>query len=200
MKKIKYLTGLLVPVILLFSTSCQQQPSSADSQVDLAEVKTEMQEVNELIDESINEESVHVFINKTDLALNELDNYIDDYLLAMDNANENVAKEPRNSIIKIKEKVAGIDLRLALLDNENLIGQSPFDELPEQTHKEDRVRPIAYPYHYPYSTNTTPGQPVDIEDTAIKEIEDYAKEIHKEIVNELKELKTEIDEFIVASL
>ena len=202
MIKLMYLPKLLISIILLFSVSCQQQPSSADTQADLANIKNEMQEVIETIDESINEESVHVFIHKTDLALNELDKQIDEYLDVIDDANIKVAREPRNSIIRIKQRVAGIDFRMALLDNENLIGEDPFDELPQQTQRVDRIRPPAYPYPYPYTMSPITDQPIDIdiEDTAIKDIEEYAKEIHKEIVNELKELKTEVDEFIDESL
>jgi hypothetical protein len=84
---------------------------------------------------------------------------------------------------------------LALLDDENLIGENPYDQLSES----DRVRPPAYPYPYPYRMTPT-TQPADIDETTIKDIEDYAKEIHQEIVNELKKLKTEIDEFVVAGL
>ncbi len=195
MKKLLYLSAIWVPLIMLFSLSCQQQPSSSESQADMTDIKNEMQEVTALIDESINEESVHVFISKTDQALNELDNHIDEYLSEMDDANEKVAKEPRNSIIKIKQKVAGIDFRLALLDDEDLIGESPLEAYPGQTQAADRIRPPVY--HYPYP-NITPAtrQSMDVDDTTVEDIEAYAKEMHKEIVNDLKELKTEIDEFI----
>ena len=200
MKRLMYLPKLLIPIILLIVASCQEHPSSADTQADLANVKNDMQEVIELINESINEESVYVFIHKTDLALNELDKQIDEYLDVIDDANEKVAREPRNSIIKMKQRVAGIDFRMALLDDENLIGKDPFDELPQQTKRVDRIRPPAYPYPYPYTMSPITDQPVDIDDTAIKDIEEYAKEIHQEIVDELKELKGEIDEFLVAGL
>jgi len=194
MKKLLYLSGICMPLIMLFSASCQQQPS--ETKADLTDIKNEMQEVIELIDESINEESVHVFIHKTDLALNRLDNHIDEYLSIKDMANEKIEKEARNSIIRIKQKVAGIDIRLALLDDANLIGESPFDDFPEQTHAIDRVRPPVYPYPYPHISTPDTRELTDFDDTAIKDIEEYAKEIHKEILNELKELKTEIDEFI----
>jgi len=195
MKKQMYMPGILVILIMLLSVSCQQQPSSVDTQADLAEIKNAMQEVKEIIDESINEESIHVFINQADLALNELDNYIDEYMSVLDNANKKVAKEPRNQIINIKQKVAGIDFRLALLDDENLIGKNPHDQLFES----DRVRPPAYPNPYPYRMVPV-TEPAEIDETTIQDIEDYAKEIHQEIVNELKKLATEIDKFVVAAL
>jgi hypothetical protein len=200
MKKLLYLPGMLLTIIVFLMASCQQQPSSSESVGDMTEIKNNMKEVSDLIEESIEEESVHLFINKTDFALNELDNQISEYLSRMDYNNDKVEKEPRNKIIKIKQKVAGIDLRLALLDNENLIGESPFDELPETTHKTDRVRPPAYPYPYPYRMTTPADQTADIDDTAVKDMEEYSKEIHKEIVNELKELKSEVDEFVVEGL
>jgi hypothetical protein len=200
MKKLLYLPGIWMPLIMLFSVSCEQQPTTSESKADLTDVKNDMQEVIELIDESVNEESVHVFIHKTDLALNRLDNHIDEYLSVIDMSDERIEKEARNSIIKIKEKVAGIDVRLAMLDDEDLIGEGPFDEFPEQTRAIDRARPTVYPYPYPYPNISTPTtiELTDIEDTAIKDIEEYAKLVHQEIVNELKGLKTEIDEFIVA--
>lgn len=200
MKKPLYLSGILLPLIMLLWVSCQQQPSSSESQGDRTEIMNDMQEVNELIDESINEESVHLFINKTDFTLNELDNHIDEYLSVIDNANEKIEKEPRNSIITIKQKVAGIDLRLALLDNENLIGENPYGALPQGSHERERVRPTTYHYPYPYSMPTTTEQTEDIDKTTIQDIEEYAKEIHQEIVSELKDLKTEINKFVVASL
>ena len=199
MKKLLYLSGIWMPLIMLFSVSCQQQPTPSEIKAGLGDIKTEMQEVIELIDESINEESVHVFIHKTDLALNRLDNHIEEYLSIMDMADERIERDTRNSIISVKEKVAGIDIRLSLLDNKNLIGESPFAEFPEETHAIDRARPTVYPYLYPYpniSTSTT-IDPTDTDDTTIKDIEEYAKSVHQEIVNELKELQTEIDEFIV---
>jgi len=195
MKKLLNLPGMLLTIMVFLMISCQQQPSSSETDGDMTEIKNNMQEVSDLIDESMEEESVHVFINKTDMALNQLDNQIDDYLLEMDNNNKHVRKEPRNSIISIKQIVAGIDLRLALLDNENLIGESPFDELPEETHKTDRVRPPAYPYPYPYRMTSPARQTDDMDDTAVKDMEDYAKEIHKEIVKELEDLKSEVNEF-----
>jgi hypothetical protein len=100
MKKLLYIPVILVPLMLLLTVSCQQQPSSADLQTDLVEIKNAMQDVKELIAESINEESIHIFINKTDLALNELENHIDEYLSAVDNADKRIEKEPRNSIIQ----------------------------------------------------------------------------------------------------
>jgi hypothetical protein len=39
-----------------------------------------------------------------------------------------------------------------------------------------------------------------VDDTAVKDMKDYTKEIHKEIVNELEDLKTEIDEFVAEGL
>ncbi len=199
MKKLLYLSGIWVPLVLLFSVSCEPQPAATEA--DLADIKSEMQDVVELIDESINEESVHVFIYKADMALNEIDYRIDQYLSKMDMANERIEQEARNSIIGIKQKVAGIDIRLALLDDENLIGENPLAEFPEETHAIDRVRPPVYPYPYPNITAPpTTGQPEGIDDTAIAEIEEYAIEIHTEIINELKELKAEINEFIAESL
>ena len=195
MKKLLYLSGIWMPLIMLFSISCEQQPS--ETKADLTDIRNDMQEVIELIDESINEESVHEFIHKTDLALNMLDNHIEEYLSIIDMANERIEKEARNSIIRIKEKVAGIDIRLALLDDEDLIGEDPYEHTRETT-ATDRVRPPVYPYPYPDVSAPRNIDPTDIDDTAIQDIEEYAKEIHKEIVNELKELKTEIDEFIVA--
>jgi hypothetical protein len=200
MKKLLYLPGILIPLIMLFSVSCEQQPTTSESKADLTDVKNDMQEVIELIDESINEESVHVFIHKTDLALNQLDNQIDEYLSIIDMANEKIDKEARNSIIKIKERIAGIDIRLALLDDEDLIGENPFDEATQETYPADRVRPLVYRYPYPDVSVPRSIESTDIDDTAIQDIEVYAKEIHKEIVNELKELKTETDEFIDESL
>lgn len=197
MKNLLYLSGIWIPLVTLILVSCEPQPRTTEA--DLAEVKNEMQQVTELIDESINEESVHVFIYKADMALNEVDYRIDQYLSKMDKANDRIEQEARNSIIMIKQKVSGIDIRLALLDDENLIGESPFDDFPEQTQATDRVRPPVYPYPYPNMTRpSTTRPPEDIDDTAIEETEEYAKEIHKEIVNELEELKAEINEFIDA--
>jgi len=196
MKKLLYLSGIWMPLIMLFLVSCQEQPTPSETRADLADIRNDMQEVIELIDESINEESVHVFIHKTDLALNRLDNNIEEYLSIMDMADERIERDTRNSIISIKEKVAGIDIRLALLDDENLIGESPFAEFPEETHAIDRVRPPSYTYPYPHITTPETRELTDIERTTIKEIEVYAEEIHKEIVNELNKLKTEVNEFI----
>jgi hypothetical protein len=192
-------SGLLVTLFLMFIASCQQQ-SSDEAQTDVTEIKNGMQEVTELIDESIREDSVFLFINKTDLALNELDMYVDQYLAAMDSADEKVSKDPRNSIIRIKQTMTGIDLRLALLDDENLIGINPFNELSEGSGKVDRIRPTAYPYSYPFSMATTPPYPENLDEGAVEDMENYAKEIHKEIVNELKELETEIDDFLAETL
>ncbi len=200
MKKLINLSRILMPLIILLLASCQQQQSSSESKADLADIKNKMQETSELIDESIHEESVHLFIHKTDLALNEIDKHIDEYLSIMDDANEKIEKEARNSIIRIKQIIAGIDIRLALLDDEDLIGESPFDENERETQAEERVRPPIYSYPYPNITTPATKQAKDVDDTAINDIEEYAKQLHKEIVNELKDLKTEIDEFIVAIL
>jgi hypothetical protein len=200
MKKLLIVSGMLASLIMLLLVSCQQQPSSTESQDDITEIVNNIEEIPELIDESINEESVHLFINKTDFALNELDDHIAEYLSVIDNANIKIESEPRNSIISIKQKVAGIDLRLALLDNENLIGENPFGERPMGSQERERIRPTTYHYPYPYSMPTTSDQIDDVDETTIQDIEEYAIEIHKEIVNELKDLKTEINTFVVASL
>ncbi len=192
-------SGILVTSGMLLLASCQQKSSDED-RANVPEIKNGMQEVAELIDESVQEDSVYLFINKTDLALNKLDKHIDQYLSEMDSTNEKVAKDPRNSIIEIKQSMTGIDLRLALLDDENLIGVSPFNELPESNHKIDRIRPPAYPYSYPYSMATRTAYSDNLDENAIADMESYAKEIHKEIINELKVLKTEIDNFVVESL
>lgn len=200
MKKLLYVSGILASLIMLLSVSCQRQPSPSELQAEMTVIMNGIHEITELIDESIHEKSVHLFINKTDFALNELDRHIEEYLSIIDDTNEKIEKEPRNSIIAIKEKVAGIDFRLALLDNENLIGEDPFVELPQESHKRDRIRPTTYHYPYPYSMPVTAEHLADIDDTTVQEIEAYAKEIHKEIVNELKELRSEINKFVVASL
>jgi septal ring factor EnvC (AmiA/AmiB activator) len=193
MKKQMYFQGLLMSLLIIIIVSCEQQPPN--TQNDLTEINQEMQEVSNLIEETINEESVHLFINKTDMALNELEDQIDEFLSVLDNANERIDKGPRNSIIEIKQKIAAIDFRLAILDDENLIGGNPYADTGETSDRIDRIRPPVYGYHYPYSMGRTTATTTDVDRVTMQEMEQYAQRIHQEIVDELRELKSTIDEF-----
>lgn len=200
MKKQLYLPGLMIMTFMLLYSGCQEQPSSSVSEADMTEIKSQMYDFNNLIDESMEVESVHLFINKTDIALNILDNSIEDYLTAMANANQDVDAGSLNSIIDIKQTVAAIDIRLAVLDDEDLIGAESSDVLLSQTENQDRMRPPTYPYPYPYRMTTPTADLTESEITAKEDLEKYAKELHDDIVDELEDLKSEVNEFITASL
>ncbi len=184
MKKLLNLSGVFVILVIMVSVSCQQQSSQTKSHENLGQIKIEMQDVIEKIDEVLNEEDVSVFINNTDIILNKIDNHIDEYLNMMDEADQRIDKESRNIIIRIKQKEAGIDFRLALID----------DSTPAK-----RPRPFVYPYYDYYHIlfkEITPEQ----DDTVRKGKVQYGKEVQKEIIKDLKDIKSEIELFIKTGL
>lgn len=169
---------LLLAFILLAFVSCQQQSSEAEFQEKMAEIMLEMHDVVEVINEIQDEGDMSVFINKTDALLNKLDGQIDEYHYEMDRALQKIEKETRERIIRIKQKMVEIDFRLALMDENETIRK--------------RIRPTVYPYIQP--------MPIDTLEPALDEplTVHYGTEVKKEIINNLNELKNEVEGFITS--
>ncbi len=179
MKKPIITYELLIAFILIAFVSCQQQSLKSDFEENMAEFKLEMQDLIEEIEEVKEEADMSVFISKTDGLLNRLDDQIDEYHNEMDRALQKIEKENRNKIISIKQKVVEIDFRLALLDQNETIRR--------------RIRPTVYPY-----TQPVPADPIEpVLDEEPQKVH-YGTEVKKEIINNLNELQSEVEDFIAS--
>jgi hypothetical protein len=176
MKKLIIPFDLFMAFILIAFVSCQQQSSKSDFEENMAEIKLEMQDVVEKINEVQNEEDLSVFISKTDDLLNKLDDQIDEYHNEMDRALQKIEKETRNRIIRMKQKIVEIDFRLALLDEKETIRR--------------RIMPTVYPY-----TPPIPVEPIEPDLEELHKVH-YGTEVKKEIINNLNELQSEVEGFL----
>ncbi|MFW5708105.1 MAG: hypothetical protein ACOC12_09305 [Bacteroidota bacterium] len=76
-----------------------------------------MQETLQKMDELPNEPDLNNFNDKTTVLLGSLDSQIEEYHLLMDKTNQVIDKEARDRIIRIKQKKAEIEFKLALLED-----------------------------------------------------------------------------------
>jgi hypothetical protein len=178
MKKPIITYELLIAFILMAFVSCQQQSLRSEFEENMAEIKLEMQDLVEEIEEVKEEADMSVFISKTDALLNKLDDQIEEYHNEMDRALQKIEKETRHSIISIKQKMVEIDFRLALLDENETIRR--------------RIRPTVYPY-----TQPVPVDPIEPELDEPQKVH-YGTEVKKEIINNLNELRSEVEDFIAS--
>ena len=176
MKKRLISIGFPIFIFLLAIASCQQPSTDAGFEENMAEIKLEMQDAAQKISVIKEEGDMAVFISETDALLNNLDDQIDEYHNEMDRALQKIEKETRDRIIRIKQKMVEIDFRLSLLDDDETVRR--------------RIQPVIYPY--------IPQMPVDTLDLEQNEplTVEYGAEVKKSIINNLDELRSEVEEFI----
>ena len=193
MKKILNPLGILLFLVIFFNISCEpQQPTDEEFKETLADIKQEMQDAVITIDQALNAENVPLLLQKSDMALNILEEQVDAYLDETDKAVRRIDKETRDRILAIKKKIVETDFRLALLDDNKYIKR---DEMLEEGYLQDtvtirRTRPIAY--RFPIITAP--------DDVVIRDRVQYGEEVKEELKNDLKVLKDETELFIQNSL
>lgn len=118
MKRIFNLLGVIT--LLSFAlAACGGQTSRTNTGEDLVDLREEMQEVIQSIDEAIATNDISEFKNKTDDAVSSLDNKIDDYLNEMDRAERRIDQNARNRVIQMKQKKVEVEFKLALLEQDD---------------------------------------------------------------------------------
>jgi hypothetical protein len=115
MKSTIIYSGTIV-LLLLFLVSCDNQSTRT---AEMGDIKEEMNEVIQTIDEALIAEDISEFKNKTDDAISKLDNKVDDYLDELDNADRRIDGSARNQIIDIKQKKVEVEFKLALLEQDD---------------------------------------------------------------------------------
>lgn len=188
----KILNHLRLPLIaaLLLSVSCEQQPTEEEFRESLIEIRQEMEFASELIDEAIEAEYSRELISKSDQALDIIENQLDAYLNEMDEAVRRIFKDTRTSIINIKQKVAEIDFRLALLEGNEQLRMSEDADVDDEAYEYRRARPQGF--RFPQVTR--------IDDRLIRERVQYGREVMGEVITNLKELNDELNQFIEENL
>lgn len=182
--------AIMLTLAMFFNVSCQQQqPTDEEFRENLGDIKQGMQEVVKTVDEALNAENTGELIQRSDFALNQLENQIDDYLDEMDNAARRIDKESRDRIISIKQKIVETDFRLGLLDDNEYVKRY------EQMYNEDtiivrRTRPVTY--RFPSITA--------MDDAVAEDRVQYGEEVVEELKEDLKVLKAEVESFIQNSL
>ena len=193
MKKILNHLRMLLLFVLIFNFSCEQQRlTDEEFQETLVDINQEMQEAVIIIDQALDAENVHLLLEKSDMALNKVEEQVNAYLDKTDKAVRRIDKDTRDRIIAIKKKIVETDFRLALLDDNNYIKR---DEMLERGYLQDtvtirRTRPIAY--RFPVITAP--------DDVIIRDRVQYGEEVKEELKNDLKVLKDEVELFIQNSL
>ncbi len=178
--------------VLFILTSCEQplQLSDEEFRETLPEVKQEMENASELLEEAMNVENSIVLIGKSDDALNKIEEQLDVYMDEMDEAVRRIYKDARTSIIDIKQKTAEIDFRLALLESNQHLRMSEQTEESDEISEIRRTRPVGY--RFPHILN--------IDDRICSERVQYGEEVLEEVITNLKELKDELNQFIEENL
>ena len=192
MKKLFNPVWFLFIYVFFILISCEQphQVSDEEFRESLSEIKQEMQFASELIDEAIEAEYSRELINKSDQALDIIENQLDAYMNEMDEAVRRIFKDTRTSIIDMKQKIAEIDFRLALLESNEQLRMSEDAEGYNETYEYRRTRPVGY--RFPQITR--------IDDRLIRERVQYGREVMEEVITNLKELNDELDKFIEENL
>ncbi|MFN2395862.1 MAG: hypothetical protein ABR597_09265 [Bacteroidales bacterium] len=187
----RLIKSLTLPLVILFFISCDQQTADDEEfRESLSEVKQEMQDASELLEEAIDAENSSDLIVKSDEALNTIEEQLDVYMNAMDKALRRIDKDTRTSIIDMKQKIAEIDFRLALLESNKQLRMSEqaegVDEIPEVR----RTRPVGY--RFPHILN--------MDDEIYSERVQYGEEVMEEVKTNLQELNDELNQFIEENL
>jgi hypothetical protein len=190
MRKIFYHLRLPLITALLLAVSCEQQPTDEEFRESLSEIKQEMQYASELIYEAIEAEHSRELISKSDQALDVIENQLNAYMNEMDEAVRRIFKDTRTNIIDIKQKIAEIDFRLALLEGNEQLRMSEEAEGYDETYEYRRTRPVGY--RFPQITR--------IDDTLIRDRVQYGREVMDEVITNLKELNDELNQFIEENL
>jgi ElaB/YqjD/DUF883 family membrane-anchored ribosome-binding protein len=188
----------IIATITLFSfilSSCDGQTNRTDVREDLAEIRNEMQEVIQSIDEAIATNDISEFKNKTDDAVSSLDNKIDEYLSEMDNAERRIDQNARNHVIGMKQKKVEVEFKLALLeqdDYENWDDENYQDAATGTPTDRANQAPRAEP------DETTVGTTTDPDDNQREII--YGPQLVDDLKEDLRELRSDVEQFMQASM
>jgi hypothetical protein len=125
MKRTKIL-GLIALFAILFVACGQSNRSNRQS--NLAELREDLVEVIQTIDEAIAARDISDFKSRADDAISKLDNRIDDYLDEMDNADRRVNQSVRSQVIDLKQKKVEVEFKLALLDQDDYDGDAMYHD------------------------------------------------------------------------
>jgi ElaB/YqjD/DUF883 family membrane-anchored ribosome-binding protein len=200
-----------ITLIMFIMASCDGQTGRTDIQEDLVDLRDEMQEVIQTIDEAIATNDISEFKDKTDDAVSSLDNKIDDYLNEMDNAERRIDQNARNRVINMKQKKVEVEFKLALLE------QDDYENWGDEDYQYDETRttgaatgtPTDRANQAPRATpdGTTPGTTTDrvnATDRDTYEVNEreivYGPQLIDDLKEDLRELRTDVEQFIQASM
>ncbi len=180
----------IIPVIaMIILMGCQQEATTDEQlQEQKTEIKEEIKMAVGLIENAIETDESSVFIEKTDLALNKVDEQLDRYHDLMDNSMERIYKDTRDRIIRIKQKTVEIDFRLSLLEDNQVSTRAGAET--NDTLDIRRTRPVAYQF----PVITAPGNPPR------GDLIQYGDEVREETIKNLQSLQNELELFMENSL
>ncbi len=195
MKRVLGLFGM-VSLVMLLAVACNQQTGS-DVQADLTDIREEMQNVIQSIDEALATTEVSEFKSKTDDAVNQLDGQIDEYLNEMDRAERRIEQQARNTVIDLKQKKVEVEFKLALLEEDD---EYTDDQQGYQSSSARRASDGELATTTMDEDTTT----MDMDTQADREKQDgrilYGRELHNDIKDDLRDLRMEVEQFMQASL
>jgi hypothetical protein len=126
MKKYLNSLGIILVTVLLISAGCNQQRSRSDLRENLSDIREELLEVVATIDEALVADNLSEFKNKTDNALSNLEDQIDNFQDEMNQADRRISPEAREKVINLQQRKEEVELKLNLLDNDGSVGDHHF--------------------------------------------------------------------------
>lgn len=221
MKRTFNLIGAITLLFIL--ASCDGQTSrttdTSDNRANLIDLREEMQEVIQNIDEAIASNDVSEFKDKTDDVVSSLDAKIDDYLDEMDNAERRIDQNSRNRVIQMKQKKVEVEFKLALLE------QDDYERWDDEGYQNNRTRTpgtatgtsIDRTNQAPRTTadgsiahtdtTTMGGRTAIVTDVDRRTGNDrtrreiiYGPQMVDDLKDDLRDLRTEVEQFMQASM
>ncbi len=206
----------LLAIITLFSfilAACGGQTGRKDTKSDMSDLAEGMQEVIQNIDEAISSNDISEFKNKADDAVGSLDSKIDDYLNEMDKAERRIDKNTQNLVIEMKQKNVEVELKLALLEQDD----TKRRDSGTQAYQSDDTRDVSATTQQG-ATSTLPSDRTVADDRTITSdgrigtggdlkrdaetdrAEMYGSQMVDGIKDDLRELKRDVEQFMQTSL
>jgi ElaB/YqjD/DUF883 family membrane-anchored ribosome-binding protein len=192
---------MILPFVLF---ACNTQTSRNETRNNLSNLSEEMQDVVQTIDEAIAVNDISEFENKTEDAVNSLDKKIDDYLDEMDKAERRIERNTQNLVIDMKKKSAEVEFKLALLDQDDDRVWNQDEAQPDGSGMQTSQRNIT-------SDGSVSAAQADRTVAGNRTAEDegttdrdrtrlYGSNMVEDIKEDLRELKSDVDQFMQTSL
>lgn len=125
MKKLVSNLGIFAFLSLFAFVSCQQ--GGGNVQEEMTDIREANMEIIQNIAEAMAMTDVSEFRDQVEEVVNNLDDQIENYHTAMDDANQRIDAEARDAVISMKEKAAAIEFKLQLMEEGGMWGNGDQD-------------------------------------------------------------------------